>query len=43
MPAFGGTGIILNFNVDDVDAEHTRLMAAGLKTAMPLEDQSLGR
>jgi hypothetical protein len=30
------------FKVDDVDAEHERLMAAGLETAMPLEDHPWG-
>ena len=40
--AFGGTGIMLNFNVEDVDAEHARLMAVGLQTAMPLEDHPWG-
>ncbi len=42
MPEFGGTGIMLNFKVDDVDAEHTRLMEAGLQAAMPLEDHPWG-
>ena len=42
MPTFSGTGIMLNFNVDDVDAEHRRLMEAGLQTAMPLEDHPWG-
>ncbi|MGB5750582.1 MAG: hypothetical protein WBM69_26675 [Desulfobacterales bacterium] len=38
MPTFSGTGIMLNFKVDDVDSEHTRLMETGLQAAMPLED-----
>ncbi len=42
MPTFGGTGVTLNFKVDDVDAEHSRLKKAGLKTAMPLEDHPWG-
>jgi uncharacterized glyoxalase superfamily protein PhnB len=42
MPVFGESGITLNFKVDDVDAEHQRLMAAGLQTAMPLEDHPWG-
>ncbi len=41
-PTFGGTGVMLNFKVDDVDAEHERLNAAGLTTAMPLEDHPWG-
>ncbi len=41
-PTFSGTGIMLNFNVQDVDAEHTRLTEAGLQTAMPLEDHPWG-
>ena len=39
---FGGAGIMLNFNVQDVDAEHKRLTEAGLQTAMPLEDHPWG-
>lgn len=42
MPTFNGAGVILNFNVDDVDAEYTRLKDAGLQTAMPLEDHPWG-
>ncbi len=42
MPTFGGAGVMLNFKVDDVDAEHTRLTEAGLQTAMPLEDHPWG-
>ncbi len=42
MPTFGGTGIMLNFKVDDVDVEHNRLTDAGLQTAMPLEDHPWG-
>lgn len=42
MPTFGGVGVTLNFKVDDVDAEHTRLTEAGLQTAMPLEDHPWG-
>ena len=42
MPTFGGAGVMLNFEVDDVDAEHTRLAEAGLQTAMPLEDHPWG-
>lgn len=42
MPVFGGAGIMLNFKVDDVDAEHARLTEAGLQTAMPLEDHPWG-
>lgn len=42
FPAFGGAGVLLNFKVDDVDAEHTRLIEAGLKIAMPLEDHPWG-
>ena len=42
MPTFNGTGIMLNFKVDDVDSEQTRLIGAGLQTAMPLEDHPWG-
>ena len=42
MPTFGGAGVMLNFKVDDVDAEHKRLTDAGLATAMQLEDHPWG-
>ena len=42
MPTFSGSGIMLNFNVEDVDKEHARLTKAGLQTAMPLEDHPWG-
>jgi hypothetical protein len=38
MPPFNGAGVMFNFKVDDVDAEHLRLTKVGLQTAMPLED-----
>lgn len=42
MPTYTGTGVTLNFAVDNVDAEHNRLMNAGLTEAMPLEDHLWG-
>lgn len=42
MPVFGGKGVMLNFNVGDVDAEYTRLIKAGLDIAMPPEDHPWG-
>ena len=42
MPTFGGAGVMLNFKVDDVDVEYTRLAEAGLQTATPLEDHPWG-
>ncbi len=42
MPIYEGTGVTLNFAVDDVDAEYKRLMEAGLAEAMPLEDHPWG-
>ncbi len=42
MPTFGGVGVMLNFKVDDVDIEHTRLTDAGLQIAMPLENHPWG-
>ncbi len=42
MPRFSGRGVMLNFKVDDVDAEHAKLVNAGLQTAMPLEDHPWG-
>ncbi len=42
MPECCGKGITLNFKVDDVDAEHARLVAAELEVVMPLEDHPWG-
>ena len=42
MPTFQGTGVTLNFKVEDVDSEYKRHMHAGLQVAMPLEDHPLG-
>ena len=42
MPAFSGTGIMLNFKVDDVDQEHDRLKNEGLQVVTPLEDHPWG-
>ena len=35
-------GLMYNFSVDDVDAEHARLTGAGLTSIMPLEDHPWG-
>lgn len=46
IPAEGqGTvrGLILNFEVDDVDAEFERLVAAGLPMLKPLTDEVFGQ
>ncbi len=37
------TGVILNFEVEDVDAEHDRLAAAGLPVLLSLRDESFGQ
>jgi uncharacterized glyoxalase superfamily protein PhnB len=42
MPVYTGAGVTLNIAVDDVDAEHKRLMAAGLSELMPLADHPWG-
>lgn len=42
MEEFVGKGIMLNFKVDDVDAEYARLMGSGLQAAMPLLDHPWG-
>ena len=42
IPTYGGTGVMLNFKVDDADAEYSRLTQAGLQAAMPLEDHPWG-
>lgn len=36
-------GLILNFEVTDVDAEHARLTAAGLPILTPLRDEDFGQ
>lgn len=41
-PVFSGQGVVLNFQVEDVDAEHTRLTGVGLTAVMPLEDHPWG-
>ena len=46
IPAAGrGTvrGLILNFEVEDVDAEHARLVAAGLPMLQDLRDEAFGQ
>ncbi|MDG1819490.1 MAG: VOC family protein [Porticoccaceae bacterium] len=42
MPVFEGGGVMLNFKVDDVDTEHSRLVSKGLQAVMPLEDHPWG-
>lgn len=37
------TGLLLNFEVEDVDAEHTRLVEAGLPILLPLRDEAFGQ
>lgn len=41
-PQYNSNGVTLNFKVDDVDAEHRKLMGAGLDEIMPLEDHPWG-
>jgi uncharacterized glyoxalase superfamily protein PhnB len=41
-PTFEGKGVMLNFKVDNVDAEHIRLLGAGLQITIPLEDHPWG-
>lgn len=36
-------GALLNFEVDDVDAEYDRLRAAGLQVLLPLRDEDFGQ
>ena len=42
LTVFGGSGVILNFRVEDVDSEYLRLSNAGLSVTMPLEDHPWG-
>lgn len=37
------TGLILNFEVEDVDQEHARLVEAGLPILQPLRDEPFGQ
>ena len=39
---FSKTGIMINMNVNDVDAQYTRLESVGATIAMPLEDHPWG-
>lgn len=41
-PACNPTGLIYNFSVTDVDAEHDRLLREGLTSVMPIEDHPWG-
>jgi catechol 2,3-dioxygenase-like lactoylglutathione lyase family enzyme len=46
IPATGRgqvSGLILNFEVDDVDAEHSRLKAAGLPILLELRNEDFGQ
>lgn len=36
-------GLLLNFEVEDVDAVHARLQAAGLPILLPLRDEAFGQ
>jgi len=36
-------GLLLNFEVEDVDAVHARLTAAGLPMLLPLRDEAFGQ
>lgn len=41
-PPCNPAGLVYNFEVEDVDAEHERLTAEGIETVMPLEDHPWG-
>ena len=43
LPEGGASGVILNFEVEDVNAEHVRLTAAGLPVLLPLRDEDFGQ
>lgn len=47
IPAAGSgaaaAGVLLNFEVADVDAEYERLAAAGLQVLLPLRDEAFGQ
>ncbi len=37
------SGLLLNFEVEDVDVEHARLVEAGLPILLPLRDEAFGQ
>jgi uncharacterized glyoxalase superfamily protein PhnB len=37
------SGLLINFEVDDVDAHHARLLAAGMPIMLPLRDEAFGQ
>ncbi|MBL0935046.1 MAG: VOC family protein [Rhizobiaceae bacterium] len=46
IPASGRgrvSGLLLNFEVEDVDAEHARLVEAGLPILLPIRDEDFGQ
>ena len=46
IPAAGrvaAAGLLLNFEVDDVDAEYQRLCAAGAEVLIPIRDEEFGQ
>lgn len=46
VPVIGrgrATGLLLNFEVEDVDAVHARLVEAGLPIHLPLRDEAFGQ
>lgn len=42
QPVFGNQGLTYNFEIENVDAEHGRLMQLGLPVVMPLGDHPWG-
>lgn len=42
MVEYGAEGVMLNFRVDDVDAEYARLVSEGVALVMSLEDHPWG-
>lgn len=44
-PGFGSPtrGVLINFEVDDVDAEYQRICEAGLPITLPLRDEPFGQ
>jgi uncharacterized glyoxalase superfamily protein PhnB len=37
------SGLLINFEVEDVDAHHARLVAAGVPILLPLRDEAFGQ
>ena len=42
QPLFNGKGLMYNFEIEELDKEHNRLLSLGLTAVVPLEDHPWG-